>query len=62
MSKSGGFLQILTHDNYKQTNGIQVDFFYTSPMLEILQQTEVLSRHKLYQRPYFWVQKLKKQN
>ena len=53
MSKSGGFLQILTHDNYKQTNGIQVDFFYTSPMLEMLQQTEVLSRHKLYQRPYF---------
>ena len=33
MSESGGFFQILTHDNYEQTNGVQVDFFYTSPIL-----------------------------
>ena len=35
MSESGGFFQILTHDNYEQTNDIQLEFFYTSPMLEI---------------------------
>ena len=34
MSESGGFFQILTH-NYEQANDIQVEFFYTSPMLEI---------------------------
>ena len=43
MSESGGFFPILTHDDYEQTNGIQLEFFYTSPMLGILQQTEELS-------------------
>ena len=38
----------------------QYDSFYTSSMLGILQQTEQLSRRTLYQRPQFWVQKLKK--
>ena len=33
--------QILTYGNYGQTNGIQLELFYTSPMLGILQQTEV---------------------
>ena len=36
ISESGDFFQILTRDNYEQTNGIQLEFFYTSPMLEIL--------------------------
>ena len=27
--------KFLTHENYEQTNGIQLEFFYTSPMLEI---------------------------
>ena len=35
--------EILTHDNYEQTNGIQLELFYTSPMLGILQQTKGLS-------------------
>ena len=26
-SETGGFFQILTHDNYEQTNGIQSVFF-----------------------------------
>ena len=35
------FFQILTYDdNYKQTNGIQLEFFYRSPILGILQQTK----------------------
>ena len=34
------FFQILTHDNYEQTNGVQLEFFYTSPILRIPQQTE----------------------
>ena len=50
MSESGGFFQILTQDNYEQTNGIQVDFFYKNPMQGILQQTEGLM-HKLHQIP-----------
>ena len=50
MSESGGLFQILTHDNYEQTNGIQLEFFYKSPMQGILQQTEGL-RYKLHQRP-----------
>ena len=29
----------LTHDNYEQTNGIQLEFFSTNPMLGLLQQT-----------------------
>ena len=33
MSESGGFFQILRHDNYEQRNGVQLDFFYTSPIL-----------------------------
>ena len=40
ISESGGYFQILTHENYEQTNGIQLEFFYTSPMLEIVQQTK----------------------
>ena len=43
ISESGGYFQILTHDNYEQTNGIQLELFYTSPMLGILQQTKGLS-------------------
>ena len=27
MSESGGFFQILMHDNYEQTNSIQLEFF-----------------------------------
>ena len=50
MSESGGFFQILTHDNYEQLNGIQLEVFYKSPMQGILQQTEGL-RHKLHQIP-----------
>ena len=42
--------QILTQDNYEQTNYIQLEFFYTSPMLGVLQQTGGLSRHKHHQR------------
>ena len=26
-SESGSFFQVLTHDNYEQTNGIQLEFF-----------------------------------
>ena len=40
ISESEGYFQILTHDNYEQTNGVQLEFFYTSLMLGILQQTE----------------------
>ena len=36
------FFQVLTHD-YEQTNRIQLEFFYTSPMLRILQQIKELS-------------------
>ena len=44
LSESGGvFFQILTHDNYEQTNGIQLELFYTIPMLGILQQSKELS-------------------
>ena len=43
ISKSGGYFQVLTHDNYEQTNGIQLEFFYISPMLGIQQQTKELS-------------------
>ena len=50
MLESGGFFQILTRDNYEKTNGIQLDFFYKSPIQGMLQQTEGL-RHKLHQRP-----------
>ena len=38
----------LTHENYEKTNGIQLEFFYKSLMLEILQQTEGLCRHKCH--------------
>ena len=31
MSESGGFFQILTHDDYEQTNGIQLEFFLHKP-------------------------------
>ena len=27
MSESEGFFQILTHNNYEQTNGVQLEFF-----------------------------------
>ena len=43
ISESGGYFQILTHDNYEQTNGIQLELFYTSHMMGILQQTKELS-------------------
>ena len=35
MSESGDYFQILTHDNYEQTNSVQLEFFYTNPMLGI---------------------------
>ena len=38
--KSGRCFQILTHDNYEQTHGLQLGLFYTSPVLGILQQNE----------------------
>ena len=50
MSESGGFFQILTHDNYEQTNVILLEFYYKNPMQGLLQQTEGL-RHKLHQIP-----------
>ena len=31
MKTSGGFFQILTHDNYEQINGIQLEFFLHQP-------------------------------
>ena len=41
MSESGDFFQILTHYNYEQTNGIQLEFLSNwSPMLGILLKTE----------------------
>ena len=43
ISESRGYLHILRHDNYEQTNGIQLELFYISPMLGILQQTKELS-------------------
>ena len=52
ISESGGYFQILTHDNYEQANGIQLELFYTSPMLRILQQTKGLSiRHYFWENP-----------
>ena len=37
MSESGGFFQILTfniwYDNYKETNGIKLEFFNKGPVL-----------------------------
>ena len=45
------FPQTLTHDNYEQATGVQLDIFHTSSMLGILQQTEGLSRHKFNQSP-----------
>ena len=51
ISESGDYFQILTDDSYEQTNSIQLELFYTGPMLRILQQTERLSRHKRHQRP-----------
>ena len=38
MPESGGYFQILAHDNYEQTNGIQLELCYKSLMLGILQQ------------------------
>ena len=55
-----GFFQILTHDNYEQTNGTQLKIFHTSLMLVVLYQTEGLSRHKLHQKPQLCVQNSKK--
>ena len=43
ISESGGFFEVLTDDNYEQTNVIQLELFYASPMLRILQQTKELS-------------------
>ena len=43
------------------SNGIQLELFNTILILEILQQKEGLSRHKLHQRPKFRVQILKKE-
>ena len=41
ISESGGYSQIfLTHHNYEQKNGIQLELFYPSPMVQIIQQTE----------------------
>ena len=37
------YFQIFTHDNYEQTNCMLLEFFYTSPMLRILQQIKELS-------------------
>ena len=45
ISESWGYFQILTNDNYEQTNGIQLEFFYTSPMLGIVQQTKEFLSH-----------------
>ena len=41
------FFQILTYDNCEQTNSIHLYFFYTIPMLRILQQTEGFGKHLL---------------
>ena len=38
ISEFGGHFQILTH-NYQQTNGIQLECFYTSFTLEILKRS-----------------------
>ena len=44
ISESEGYFQIfLTHDNYKQKNGIQLELFYTSFMLGILHETKELN-------------------
>ena len=43
ISESGGFFQILTHGDYKETNGIQLEFFYKGPMLGILQHFKEIS-------------------
>ena len=51
MSEPDGYFLILTRVNYYQTNGVQLDFCYTRPMLGIPQQTEELSRHKCHQKP-----------
>ena len=37
------FFQILTHGDYKETNGIQLEFFYKGPMLGILQHFKEIS-------------------
>ena len=42
ISESGGYFQILTHDNYEQTNGIQ---------LELLQQTKGLT-HTFFEKSH----------
>ena len=49
-SESADYFQLLTHENYEQRNGIQLEYFYINPMLEILQQTEGLCGHKRRQR------------
>ena len=43
LSEAGGFFQILTHDDYKETNGIQLEIFCKSTMLGILQHFKELS-------------------
>ena len=48
ISESGCYFQILTHDNYEQTNGIQLELFCASPMLGILQQTKELSTTHIF--------------
>ena len=50
-SESGALFQILMHNNFQQTNVIQLEFFYTTSMLGILQQNKELGSPTLHQRP-----------
>ena len=43
------FRLILTSINFRQTNAINMNFFYTRFMLGILQKTKEFSSHAIYQ-------------
>ena len=57
------FLQILMHNNFRQRNGIESEFFTQALCWEYysnIRNEVVANFNTSHQRPWFWVQKLKK--
>ena len=46
MSESKGFIYILTKDNYEQSEGVQLDLFYTRSWKKTLKNLEFFSNFK----------------
>ena len=59
------FLQILMHNNFRQRNGIESEFFTQALCWEYysnIRNEVVANFNTSHQRPWFWVQKLKKKS